>query len=264
MLMNPRVGIVGGNGWLGNAMAAAVVASRFVEPSRLTLSGRSDNRGVADIPGAHWTKDNAELADRSDVIVLSVRPDQFPAVGVDARGKLVISVMAGVPARVIAERTGADQVVRSIPNAAAVIRKSFTPWFATPPVSPDSKRLVQALLETCSDACEVPQESHIDCCVGMTGSGAAFPALLAQAMIEHAIAQGLPPAFARRAAQGVLVHASQLLAASDDPAPIVDAMIAYRGTTAAALQTMVDRGFKTAVTAGLEAAASKASAMAAG
>ena len=74
-----RLGIVGCNGWLGNAVAA--VASRFGDPARLTLSGRSDNRGAVDIPGARWTKDNAELADRSDVIVLSVRPDQFPAVG---------------------------------------------------------------------------------------------------------------------------------------------------------------------------------------
>ena len=263
MTMNPRVGSVGGKGWLGNAVAAAAVASRFVDPSRLTLSGRSDNRGATDIPGAHWTKDNAELADRSDVIVLSVRPDQFPGVGIHARGKLVISVMAGVPARVIAGQTQAGQVVRSLPNAAASIRKSFTPWFAMPPVSMENKRLVQALLETCGAACEVQEESHIDYCVGMTGSGAAFPALLAQAMIEHAVAQGLPPAFARRAAQGVLVHASQLLAEHDDPAPILEAMIAYRGTTAAALGAMVDRGFKTAVAAGLEAAAAKAAAMAA-
>ena len=47
------------------------------------------------------------------------------------------------------------------------------------------------------------------------------------------------------------------------PAPVVQAMIDYRGTTAAALQTMIDRGFKTAVGMGLDAAAAKAAAMAA-
>ena len=167
-----------------------------------------------------------------------------------------------MPARVIAERTWADQVVRALPNAAASIRKSFTPWFATPPVSDGNKRLVQALLETCGDADEVLQEGHIDYCVGMTGSGAAFPALLAQAMIEHAVSRGLPPAVARRAARGVLVNASQLLA-DDDSAAVVQAMIDYRGTTAAALQAMMDQGFKAAVGVGLEAAASKADVMAA-
>lgn len=263
MAFAARIGIIGGNGWLGNAIAAAAVASGTIDPGCLTLSGRSDNRGGVEIPGAHWTKDNAELVDRSDAVVLSVRPEQFSAVGIDARGKLVVSVMAGVPAQVIAERTRADRVVRSLPNAAASIRKSFTPWFALPAVPEGNKKLVQALFEACGDAHEVPQESYIDYCVGMTGSGAAFPALLAQSMIEHAVAQGLPTAFARRAAQGILVNASQLLAESDDPAPIVQAMIDYRGTTAAALQAMIDRGFKASVGAGLDAAAAKAAAMAA-
>lgn len=265
MTIEARIGIVGGNGWLGNAIARAAVATGAVDPARLTLSGRSGNRGAAEIPGAHRTRDNGELVDRSDVVVLSVRPDQFAGVRVAARGKLVVSVMAGVPARVIAERTGADEVVRAIPNAAAAIRRSFTPWFASPPVSAEGKRLVQALFEACGEAAEVPLEAHIDYCVGMTGSGAAFPALLARALIAHAVARGLPAAFAERAAKGVVAGASQLLSGEDgDPARIVQEMIDYRGTTAAALQAMLDRGFTGSVAAGLEAAVAKAAAMTSG
>ena len=59
--------------------------------------------------------------------------------------------MAGVPARVIAERTGAHEVVRSLPNAAASIQRSFTPWYATPAVSATSKQLAQALFEACGE-----------------------------------------------------------------------------------------------------------------
>ena len=263
MTIEARIGIIGGNGWLGNAIARAAVVTGAVDPARLTLSGRSDNRGAVEIPGACWTKDNRELVDRSDVVVLSVRPDQFPGVRIDARGRLTVSVMAGVPAVAIAERTGADVVVRAMPNAAAAIRRSFTPWYATSPVSTASKRLVQTLFEACGEAAEVPLEDHIDYCVGMTGSGAAFPALLAQALIAHAVAQGLPRDFAERAAKGVVAGASQLLAGEEaDPAQIVQAMIEYRGTTAAALQAMIDQGFTDSVAAGLEAAAAKAAAMA--
>lgn len=263
MPLEARVGIIGGNGWLGNAMAAAAVATGVVDPARLTLSSRSDKRGAAEIPGACWTRDNGDLVDRSDLVVLSVRPEQFQDVRVDARGKLVVSVMAAVPASTIAERTGAEQVVRAIPNAAAGIRRSFTPWYATPPVPAESKRLVQALFEACGEAAEVPLEAHIDYCVGMTGSGAAFPALLARAMITHAVTQGLPRDFAERAAKGVVAGASQLLAGEQgDPEGVVQAMIDYRGTTAAALQAMIDHGFTDSVAAGLEAAAAKAAAMA--
>ena len=258
-----RLGIIGGNGWLGNAIAQAVVASGAVEPSCLTLSGRSGIRGTAEIRGAHWTRENGELVDRSDVVVLSVRPEQFPGVHIDAGGKLVISVMAGVSAQAISAQTRATKVVRSIPNAAAVIRRSFTPWFATTAVSPEDKRLVQVLFEACGDAAEVPLESHVDYCVGMTGSGAAFPALLVEAMVAHAVAQGMPRMFAERAAKGVVAGASQLFAGVDgDTAQIVQAMIGYRGTTAAALQAMLAAGFMDAVAEGLEAASAKAAAMA--
>lgn len=264
MKIAARIGIIGGNGWLGGAIASAAVAAGVVDGALLTLSSRSGERGGVAIPGAHWTTDNAELVRRSDVVVLSVRPHQFRAVEIDARGKLVISVMAGVPARVLAERTGAEQIVRAMPNAAASLRRSFTPWFATPPVTPDGKRIVQALFDACGEAAEVFEERHLDDCGGLTGSGAAFPALLAEALIEYAVARGMPHEFARRAAKGVLVDASQLLAETEDPTAMVRAMIDYRGTTAAALQTMIDRGFKTAVAAGLDAASAKLATLAEG
>jgi pyrroline-5-carboxylate reductase len=262
MASNLRLGIIGGNGWLGNAIAHAAVTSEFVTPAGLTLSSRSDHRGAKPIPGAYWTKDNAELASRSDLIVLSVRPDQFAAVRFDTPGKLILSVMAGVPARTIANRFETDRVVRSMPNAAVSIRKSFTPWFATSEVSAQDKLLIQGLLSSCGDAAEVELESHIDYCVGLTGSGAAFPALLAEAMIKHALSQGLSPAFARRAVQGVVVNASQLMAGENfNPEQIVQEMIDYRGTTAAALQAMTAHGFVDAAHAGLAAAAHAAAAM---
>jgi pyrroline-5-carboxylate reductase len=256
-----RFGIIGGNGWLGNAMADAAVASGFLEASQLTLSARSDRRGRVEIPGAYWTRDNAELAARSDVIVLSVRPDQLDGVSIDARGKLVVSVMAGVPSRRIAERTGSARVIRTMPNAAATLRKSFTPWFAAAEAAAEDGALIQRFLETFGDAAPVGREEHLDYCAGLTGSGAAFPALLAQAMIEHAVAQGLPADFARRAVAGVVVEAAQLLSGRE-PGEIVEELVAYRGTTTAAIDAMVEAGFVRAVHAGLAAAAGKSAAMA--
>ncbi len=265
MTITARIGIVGGNGWLGGAIASAVLASGRLDPARLTISGRADRRGAAETPGVHWTRNNRELTERSDIVILSVRPQDFPDLSIDARGKLVLSVMAGIPVDRIAERTGAVEVVRSIPNAAAAIRRSFTPWYALPAVSAENKALVQALFETCGEAAEVPRESHIDYCVGLTGSGAAFPALLATALIDHALGQGLPRDFAERAARSVVADASQLLrGANGDPSRIVQEMIDYRGTTGAALTTMQDKGFADAVAAGLEAAGTKAAALSSG
>lgn len=262
MHIEQRVGIIGGNGWLGSAIAQAAVTTGTLAASSLLLSGRTRKTLDPSLAEVEVIRDNQQLVERSDVVVLSVRPDQFGDVVIDARGKLVISVMAGVPADYIAARTGAREVVRAIPNAAASLGQSFTPWFATEPVSAQSKRVVQALFDACGEAAQVPEERFIDYCVGMTGSGAAFPALLAQAMEMHAVAQGLPAEFARRAALGVVVAASQLLAApGSNPATVVQEMIDYKGTTAAALSSMLEQGFARAVGSGLHAASAKASAM---
>lgn len=260
-MRRPTIGIIGGTGWLGSAIARSMLKSGFVEPSQLILSSRSA-AGLTDWPGVACTADNQELAARSDVIVLSVRPDQFSTVDIDARGKLVISVMAGVPVATLSERIGSDRIVRAMPNAAAEIGKSYTPWFANDGARAEDKELVRELFETCGTTDEVFREADIDYLTGLSGSGSAFPALLAQAMMDHAVAKDLPRDIATRAAVAVIAGASQLLAAHYvSPEETVRAFLNYRGTTAAGLQGMIDGGFIAAVGAGLDAAEEAAVAM---
>jgi pyrroline-5-carboxylate reductase len=91
MAIAERIGIIGGNGWLGSALIRAALDGGIVDPARLTVSSRSgDRRSIADI-GARWTQNNEELVKNSDVVVLSVRPFQFRDLDVDLRGKLVLS-----------------------------------------------------------------------------------------------------------------------------------------------------------------------------
>src|SRR5690606_42110735 len=85
----------------------------------------------------------------------------------------------------------------------AALRRSFTPWLPSPAVTPDGKRIVQALFEACGEAGGTSAEAHIDYCVGMTGTGAALPALLAEALVAHAVQQpalpNVPPRASLRA-----------------------------------------------------------------
>jgi pyrroline-5-carboxylate reductase len=260
-MTRPTIGIIGGTGWLGSAIARAMLKAGFVEPSQLILSSRSTT-GLSGWPDVACTADNRELADRSDVIILSVRPDQFSTVEIDARGKLVISVMAGVPVAKLAGNCGSDRIVRAMPNAAAEIGKSYTPWFASDGASGEDEDLVRQLFETCGTTDEVFREADIDYLTGLTGSGPAFPALLAQAMIGHALAKGLPRDIATRAAIAVVAGASQLLTeANASPEETVRTFLDYRGTTAAGLRGMIDSGFIAAVGTGLDAAEAAATAM---
>ena len=97
----------------------------MIGPDRLTISSRSGpGTAFRDWPGVQWTSDDRELAARSEVAILSVRPQNFRS--------LVISVMAGVSSQTLARRSRSERIVRAMPNAAVEIGRSYTPWFTEP------------------------------------------------------------------------------------------------------------------------------------
>ena len=260
MNRHPTIGIIGGAGWLGQAFAGAIVDAGISTVDTLTLSYRSSRPEF--LPQARWTRDNQQLADCSDIIIVSVRPEDFPAIEISTTGKLVISVMAGVTLDRLAARFRTDRVVRALPNGAAEVRKSYTPWIATQGTSAADRAMVQALLAACGSADEVSNEADIDYFTGLTGSGPAFPALLAAAMMKDAISHGISPDIARRSVNAVLVGTGRLLERRDEcPDAVVQTFMDYRGTTAEALTTMRAAGFETAVRDGLEAAYRKSVSM---
>jgi pyrroline-5-carboxylate reductase len=125
----PRVGIIGGGGWLGGAIPRSILNAGVTSSEELTVSYRSEP--PTRFHSVHLTKDNQELIDRSDVIFISVHPADWPSITVVARDRLVISVTAGIKLRQLSDRLTAKRVVRSLPNAAAEVGKSNTPWVAT-------------------------------------------------------------------------------------------------------------------------------------
>jgi pyrroline-5-carboxylate reductase len=251
-----KIGIIGGSGWLGGAIAEAILDRGLASPEDLTLSYRSEQ--PKGLQGVRWTRDNEELADRSDVIIVSVRPADWPPLVVDVRGKLVISVMAGIRLRELAEHHNTDRVVRSLPNAAAEVGKSYTPWIGSEGVTEQDRAIVRAIFNACGTQDEAASESDIDYLTGLSGSGPAFPALLADAMMRDAVSRGIKPDVARRAVTAVLVGSGRLFEKSGEcPADTVEAFVSYRGTTAAAIEAMRGAGFDAAIRDGLAAAFQK-------
>lgn len=265
MSAQQTIGIIGGAGWMGRALGLAMLRRGFVEPGALVVSSRSGHcSGYERWPEVRMIRDNQELTALAGVIVLSVRPEDFASVDIDATGKLVISLMAGVPAAVVSQRTNSHRVVRAMPNAAAEIGRSYTPWFSLVEASANERTFVRSMFETCGEVDEVAEESAIDYMTGLTGSGPAFPALVADAMISHAVARGISPAVAQRAVRSVIAGASQLLARDGiDAASLVDDFVSYDGATAAAIVAMRRGGIETAIHAGLEAAESRVMSMSA-
>ncbi|MBB3139705.1 pyrroline-5-carboxylate reductase family protein [Halomonas organivorans] len=249
------VGIIGGQGWMGRSLGLAWLEQGLRPPERLVISSRSGGDAYRDWPEVRCVQDNRALVDLADVIVLSVRPQDLERVDIDAGDKLVISLLAMASCQTVASRVGSQRVVRAMPNAAAEIHRGYFPWYATAQVSDVERRLVQTLLESCGTARELPKESALDYLTALSGAGPAYPALLAQSMLDHARHSGIADDIALEAVMQTLVGGSLLLEREGaDPGDMVERLIAYDGTTAKGLRAMIDGGFNGILHSGLEAA----------
>ncbi|CCM76038.1 pyrroline-5-carboxylate reductase family protein [Rhizobium mesoamericanum] len=255
-----RIGVIGGAGWLGGAIANSMLNAGIVRSEHLSLSYRSGK--PERLPGAFWTTDNQDLVDRSDVVIMSVRPQDWDVVSIDAKQKLLISVMAGIRISALRERHKTERVVRTLPNAAADVSMSYTPWIASKGVEERDRDIVRAIFDACGIQDEVKSERDIDYLTGFSGTGPAFPSLVASAMMTHAVDHGLSADVARRAVITLLKGTGRLLEKREEcPNDIVRSFVDYRGVTAAAIEEMRAAGLDDAVSRGLTVAFKKSESM---
>lgn len=250
------IGIVGGCGWMGRSLGRALLEQGTITPQQLVVSSRSEGgNAYCDWPGVRHVQDNQLLAGLSDILVLSIRPDDLASLTLDAHDKLVVSFLAMASLQDVVSQLGSCRVVRAMPNAAAQVQRSYFPWYAAEPVTTTDKQLVQTLLESCGTPRELPREQDIDYMTALSGAGPAYPALLVQAMLSHARAQGIDDDIALEAVMQTLVGGSLLLEElNTDPSEMVQRLISYNGTTARGLQSMLDNGFQETVQRGLDSA----------
>lgn len=262
--MSLRIGVIGGGGWLAGALLRPALASGIIDPAALILSSRKGTvAGFETWPAITVTSDNQALADKSDVVILSVRPGDLDQLTLDLRGKLIISVMAGIPAADLATRYATDRVIRSMPNACAEWQQGFAPWFATEAVTGNDRDIATRFFAASGKTIEIPREEDLDYFTALTGSGASMPALMADAMIGDAIARGIAPEIAEMAVRQLMLGAGTTIAlGAAKPGAIVREFYDYGGTTAAGLKAMMDGGLPQAVVDGLKAATDRARAYA--
>ena len=251
-----RVGIIGGTGWLGGALGRALVDKGLADVSLLNRSGPQDYGGRR----VRWARDLSDLVAGADVIVISVRPADWPGLDLRAPGKLMISFMAGVGLGTLS-RTG-GRVIRALPNAAAEIGASYSPWVAGAGITAEDRATTAQILGAIGTAEELPDEAQIDVMTALSGSGPAYPALMAQAMLGWLASVGVGPDVAARAVESVVCTSARLLQGKvAEAANMVQTFVDYRGTTCAGLEAAEAGGFSAALHAALTTATAKAAAM---
>ncbi len=260
-----RVAVIGG-GVMGRALCEALLAAQMISPDRITVAEPDPSRRAAlETDLAVGTCANpSDCLPGAEIVILAIKPQIFPSLALDLHGAvpddaLLISIMAGVTVERISQGLSHDRVVRAMPNAAARLRRSMTVWYAAPTVTDRQWILADAVLSGIGEAVRVPSEDMLDLATAVSGSGPAYLALVAEALIEGAVSVG----FARPLAQTLVAQtfagtAALLQQPGAHPTLIRESVTSPGGTTAAGLQTLESRAvraaFAEAVGAGLQRA----------
>lgn len=255
------LGIIGA-GAMGAALARGFVTGGAASCGQIMVSDvREEVRTTLAAEGFAATADNQQLVDQSAVILLVVKPQVLAEVLKPLRidpGKLVISFAAGVTLARLAELLGDGRpLIRVMPNILAVVSEAASAYTGNAYATEAHLELARQLL--CGIGTAVPvEEKLMDAVTGLSGSGPAFVASFAEAMIDGGVAAGLPRAQAAQlAAQTIRGVGRWLQETGQSPAQLKDLVTSPGGTTIAGLRRLEGGGLRSAIIEAVVAAAER-------
>jgi pyrroline-5-carboxylate reductase len=208
----------------------------------------------------------SQVKGKPAVCVVAIKPQVLKGeaaalAGFAASGALMLSIAAGTSIAALAKAWGRKaRIIRAMPNTPGAIGAGITGLYAARGVTPADKKRAVALLSALGQTEWVGKEALIDSVTAVSGSGPAYLFLMAEALTEAGIAEGLPRAQAEKFARATVAGAGALLAADKSPASALrEAVTSPGGTTAAALSVlMADDGLVALMKRAVQAARRRA------
>jgi len=265
-----KTGFIGA-GTMAQALLGGMLDAGVAEAGMLYASDPSAERRRAfqGRIGGNVLADNAELVERCDVVVLSVKPNVVPVVAGQVADrltpdKLVVSIAAGVTLGKLSELLGTDRLIRVMPNTPALVRAGAAAYCTGPGATEDDAALAEEMLGAVG-VCVRVEERDMDAVTGLSGSGPAYVYMVIEALSEGGVEVGLSGEVAARlAAQTVLGAARMVLETGRHPGELRDEVTTPGGTTVEGLRVLEDAGLRQAYVEAVAAATDKSRRLAGG
>lgn len=217
-----------GNGAMATAMARSLQARYAIE-----VVGR-DLEHLDRFEAAVGTDVSKHLLNRFDLtgktVLLCVKPANVSEVGSVLSGKAeaLYSVLAGTTVESVKAHFDAEGFVRAMPNLAASVGRSMTTLTGDRHLQAEAVSLFTAIGTTLW----VGSEKELDIATALAGSGPAYLALIAEALADGAVKQGLKRDDAMALMRGLFAGFGELIQ-HEHPALLKDGVMSPGGTTAA-------------------------------
>ncbi len=248
------IGIIGA-GNMGKAIAQGMGQRVLIsDTDQRKLRSAKNRRCVA-------VRDNISLTKRSKVVILAVKPQHILKVLKEIRphvkGRLIISIAAGVETRRIEKMLGRVRVVRVMPNMPLMAGKGISAIAKGRFGRKKDLAVAQRIFSKRGEVVRV-KEDLMDAVTAVTGSGPAYYFLFTDLLEKAARACGLKKGLAEKLALATFIGAAASAAGTTNISmqDLVKKVASKGGTTEAALKIFKQKGLeriiKQAVTAALK------------
>jgi pyrroline-5-carboxylate reductase len=266
-----RIAILG-TGKIGEALLSGFLSSGWRAPAEIVATSRRDERTreLAQTFGVDTTTSNAEAVRGAALVVIAVKPQDIEALlgeigGILEPDQTVLSIAAAIPTTAIEARVAAAvPVVRAMPNAASTVHEGMAGLAPGAHAADANVSLAEEALAHLGAVVRLP-ESGLDAVTAVSGSGPAYFALLAEAMIEAGILLGLSREVSTQLVVQTMLGTARLLRDEKiHPVELREAVTSPGGTTIEAIRVLEEAGVRAAFLNAIQAAMQRSRELAAG
>ena len=256
-----KVGFIGcGN--LGSSLIKGILNAGALRAEELVASDVSDEKlGELGKFGIETTTDSKKLVEHCDVIFIAVKPDVVESVLEEtkesSKGKLFVSVAAGVSTKFIEARTRA-RVIRVMPNICGLVGEMASCFSLGTRASREDEELIEKLLAGMGMTFKV-DEKLMNVVTGLSGSGPAYFYFIVQALQEAGVELGLSSEIALKLAAQTAKGAAEVILREGKTLEELTGMVCTpKGTTIEGIKVLEGRKVADALRDAVKAAAKRA------
>lgn len=208
---------------------------------------------------------NIEALTWAQVIIIAVKPSSVEEVLKDfaqdiTKDHVIVSLAAGIDIDAMLRYCKVNQphIIRAMPNTPCSIGKGVTGLYSAT-TSDAQKKVVEDLFNTLGLVCWVGSEEKLNHITALFGSGPAYVFLFMEILQQIAEELELDPVMAKDLVMQLVSGASELACKStEDFQELRCAVTSEKGTTAAAIEYMIENKIKTTIGEGVLKAVARA------
>jgi pyrroline-5-carboxylate reductase len=263
-----RIAILGG-GRIGEALLSGLASSGWTD---IVVTTRTQSRvdALHERYSVDATTSNPDAIEGAAVVVIAVKPQDIDTLLAEIgplldTKQLLVTVAAAIQTSYIEARIADGvPVVRAMPNAPSTVHEGMAGIAAGAHAGDEQLALAENVLLHLGRVVRVPEDA-MDAVTAVSGSGPAYFALLAEAMIEAGILLGLSREISTTlVVQTMLGTAKQLRDEGMHPVELRESVTSPGGTTIAAIRELEQAGVRAAFLNAIQAAMTRARELAQG